>query len=104
MSNRVECEWCDDTFRSQNGLDWHMENSHLQEFGLVINLDIEWRGVPMHITEKPGEYLLVLPAITKLGHQDPDTVEDTMHKDMLRSKEVLDVIKRVNEQLPPERE
>ena len=104
MANRVECEWCDDTFRSQNGLDWHMERTHLQDFGLIVTLDIKWRGIPMLIQEKPGEYCLVLPAITKIGHQDPDTVDETMHQDMLRTKEVMEVIMRVNEQLPPGRE
>ena len=100
MAKKIICEWCSESFKTQGGLDWHTE-AHLREAGLLLSLDAEWQGVPIFISEKPGKYLLVLPAVTRLGDQDPDTLESTMQKDLVRAKEVTDIINKVNEELPP---
>ena len=99
MANRFECEVCSKTFRSESGLDWHTEQSHLRDEGLLVTLDVKWRGIPMYTVEKPGEFCIVIPAITRVGAQDPDTLEATMQQDINRTQEIIHAINNVNEKL-----
>ena len=99
MANNFACELCSKTFRSQSGAEWHTDHSHLLDEGLLVTLDLKWRGIPTFTVEKPGEFCLVLPAITLAGAKDPDMLEATMQPDIDRTHEIIQVINKVNEQL-----
>ena len=72
MAQSFACGWCASSFKTEDGLQWHVE-SHLREWGLVVYLDPKWGGLGISISELPGECLIVLPALSS-----PDMPEEEL--------------------------
>lgn len=81
MAKKVVCEWCSETFRSEAGLEWHMQGQ-LKIAGLLISLDPDWRGVPHYTVEKPGDFYIAVASIyTQHAREDEEEFWGAFAKD-----------------------
>ena len=95
MSETLTCQWCGNSFKTEDGLQWHVE-AHQREAGLVIYLRPEWAAVGTSIGGVPGKYLIVLPSLVTDETAEED-VPATLKRDLDRFRPIIEVIKRQQE-------
>ena len=100
MGQIFECDWCAEGFRSESGMQWHVENAHLRVAGLLIPLNPKWAGVRLSIGELPGEHLVVLRGTTPLDASDEAAIA-AVKIDFARFAPIIRAIERTVDNGPP---
>ena len=92
MAQSFVCDWCGNSFKTEDGLQWHVE-AHQREWGLVIYLDREWGPVGTSVGGVPGKYVIVLPSLIKRDMSDEESLA-AIKRDIARFGPIIRAIEQ----------